>query len=692
MKRRSTIAICLAFITAAFAADTVHITTSSDIAAVMQSNTTAGTVFYIHEGEYRGVGELPVSAGQEVVGELGPNGERLAVFNGSVLLTNWEQEGKYWVHENVEPTGVSWGVCWMTRQKACKTPDNLYMDNLFLREVDTLQALDSIKFDRLVYPHIGPYEQQAENQHIEHGTWFFDHNLKKIYMLDDPTGHKMEKSQTKRLRGGAENAVIKNIVVEKYATPLQGGAVSISAAGSVLDNVESRLNHGIGMAIYGDAPGLVIRNCHTHHNAQLGIKLQSTLNAVVENTIVNNNDLHRTIGSWWGEEGGIKVVSNNVNPTLRNNWVYRNWGKGLWFDGHTRNGTITGNLCEDNAELGVFLEIMDTLTDSGVVSYNIVRRNGYCLWFYGAQIMTSASKNCHIHHNVVYVDPTHDANSVTMIWQIDDSYRYTMSPKGSSVKYNDITFGGIGICEDRPEADAGGKFMKYGFALSTWGGSLNTPEKKQGAFAAQKDFLQTCGVIFDYNSFHVPAGYDRASWYWPPLEADADGDGETDGKLMNWYSFEDFQVASGQDKNSTLDNDVDTTSVRQLLKLKNMGAPLATIEQLAKYLNLDPNNLSIRPQALAKKIRESARSIGFGAGKIHLRLPAADTYVVGLYDSRGRAMFRTAYTVAQYGPDKSVAFNTASLAHGVYTISIDGKIAGRTVRNITLMGRNAAMK
>ena len=67
----------------------------------------------------------------------------------------------------------------------------------------------------------------------------------------------------------APNVLIRNVIVEKYASVAQKGAIqSKGAAGWIVENCEVRLNSGTGIVIQA---GGRVRGCDVHHNGQMGI-------------------------------------------------------------------------------------------------------------------------------------------------------------------------------------------------------------------------------------------------------------------------------------------------------------------------------------------------------------------------------------------------------------------------------------
>ena len=79
-------------------ADTVYVNVGDNFDSLIQVSP-EGTVFFINAGTYRGISNIGLKRDQQVIGELGSGGERLAIFSGAMELTDWVQEDNYWVHD-----------------------------------------------------------------------------------------------------------------------------------------------------------------------------------------------------------------------------------------------------------------------------------------------------------------------------------------------------------------------------------------------------------------------------------------------------------------------------------------------------------------------------------------------------------------------------------------------------------------
>ena len=228
------------------------------------------------------------------------------------------------------------------------------------------------------------------------GRFFFDHDARKIWLADDPRGHRVEASvATRAFRGWFTNAfgvTIRGLVVEKFANEAQQGAIQ-ATNGWIVEQNEVRLNHGVG--IQG---ARVIRRNVVRHNGQLGIGLYgSNGDLVAENEIAHNN--WAGYDPFW-EAGGTKFATT-TKLTVRGNHVHHNQGPGLWTDWDNVDALYEGNTVERNAGPGILHEA----SYDAVIRRNVVRGNGfgaaYERAFDGAGIGLNTSQNVEIVGNTV---------------------------------------------------------------------------------------------------------------------------------------------------------------------------------------------------------------------------------------------------------------------------------------------------
>ena len=93
-----------------------------------------------------------------------------AIMSGARLLSGWTQSGStWWVGGQTQEFGHSTGVC--QSGTACQYPEDVYRDDVLLKRELSLGA-------------VGP------------GEFYFDYAADRIYVGDDPNGHKLEAAAT----------------------------------------------------------------------------------------------------------------------------------------------------------------------------------------------------------------------------------------------------------------------------------------------------------------------------------------------------------------------------------------------------------------------------------------------------------------------------------------------------------------
>ena len=343
------------------AAQSVEIYPGQNIQQVVNSYP-AGTTFYLKSGVHR-MQTITPRSGDRFVGEPG------SVLSGARQLSEFSRSGAYWVASGQTQEGERPDADCKPEYPRCGFPDNVFIDHVPLRHVDTLAA-------------VGP------------GTFFFDYGGDRIFFLDDPTNRTVEASVTAQaFDGHATDVLISNLVIEKYATPVGKAAVPIGTRGT-LEASEVRLNHGAGV---GTWMGSVVRRTFIHHNGVYGV-IGSGDNAVVESNEIAYNNFAGGNPYWNG--GGTKWVLTS-GLVVRGNFSHHNGGPGLWTDIGNIYVLYENNTVEDNERGGIFHELGYDAT----IRNNTARRNGitkpYPWWTTGAGIEVTNARNVEIYGNLV---------------------------------------------------------------------------------------------------------------------------------------------------------------------------------------------------------------------------------------------------------------------------------------------------
>jgi parallel beta-helix repeat protein len=374
-------------------AATVNVPQGASIQAAVNANP-PGTVLQLSPGLYR---QQTVDAkdGDQIVGALGGNGERLTTLSGAQLLTSFTRDGfgNYVATTNQTQPGQRTGEC-LSGYSRCTYPEDLFYDNQ-------------------------PYLHSAVGgAALAPGQYFFDYPSGRIYFKprnggDDPAQHTVEYSRNAiAVRGQySPNVTVKNLIIEKYATPNQFGAVGdqYPATGWTVQNNEIRWNHGGGLRMSTD--GRAIDN-YMHDNGTMGV-VGSGRNLLVQGNEIARNATY--IGTYCEFECGGLKFTNTDGLVVRGNYSHDNYGPGMWTDLDNIRTLYEGNTVVDNTGPGIFHEI----SYQAVIRNNIIKHNKRPNddWFWNAQIMISTSRDVEAYGNTIEIDSESSSNGIMLIQQ-----------------------------------------------------------------------------------------------------------------------------------------------------------------------------------------------------------------------------------------------------------------------------------
>lgn len=333
-----------------------------------------GAVFVLTPGVYRRQAVIPKD-NQEFIGKDG------AILNGAMLLPDWRKQGDFWIKENLPTPQRLHGDC-QDGTSLCRYREDLFVDGDLFRRVPS------------------PGE-------LEPGRWFYEEGI--AYLVDRPDGKTIEMSITPLAFGGrADGVVLRNLVVEKYASAAQKGAIDATGgiAWKVLD-VTARWNHGLGLKIGDD---ILVRGGFYAHNGQMGMGGEGD-RALIEQVEIAYNNYAGFLKIW--EAGGAKFVRSD-GLVVRDSCIHHNDGAGLWFDIDNINTLIDGNYVFDNARSGIKYEISFKAT----IRNNKVTHNGWSKdrWLWGSQILVQNSQDVEVYENTVEIAPE-AGNGIGLIYQ-----------------------------------------------------------------------------------------------------------------------------------------------------------------------------------------------------------------------------------------------------------------------------------
>lgn len=344
----------------------------------------AGASFCIGAGEHRLQAAIPKDD-QRFHGEAG------ALLNGARLVTDFVREGQYWVARGQGQRGEHRPevICLPGRER-CSYPEAFFIDNRPLQHVSQLRDLAP-------------------------GRFFFDYGRSRVYFLDDPRGRKVEASVAPyAFRGGARGVVVENLTIEKYASPVQYGAVgyNIPSPGWLLRDNEIRLNYGLGISV---GSGSRVLGNHIHGNGEMGAGCVGQDILFERNEIAANGYFSGVDPNWEGGGGKCALTRGLV---VRDNHFHHNNGYGFWTDIDNIGSLYEGNLVEDNLAGGITHEI----SFSAVIRRNVFRRNGPAapVWLWGAAILVQNSRDVEVYGNSV--DMTGRGNGISLVQQDRGAY------------------------------------------------------------------------------------------------------------------------------------------------------------------------------------------------------------------------------------------------------------------------------
>ncbi len=427
-------------------AEVVSLAPGDNIQFVVDANP-PGTTFVFQPGVYR-LQSVSTKDGDVF------DGQGVATLNGSKILSRFTQSGNAWVVDGQTHHGhVNTDAYCAPAFPRCNRPEDLYIDNVPMRHVDSLQA-------------------------VKPGAWYFDYTQAKIYIGDDPTGRVVETSTAPvAITGNASNVTVRNLTIEKYATPLQYAAVgSDTGNGWVITNNTIRLNHAVGVGI---SPTSQIRYNKFLQNGQEGYA-GGGAGFLFEGNEVGYNNYAGVEPEW--EAGGGKVTEASAGSVIRGNCVHDNDGPGIWMDEGANGVVVENNVAWNNSGSGIMHEI----STNGVIRNNLVADNGarYTGWFWGPQILISSSDGVQVYGNTVDV-PAAYGNAITIVSQDRPPYTPAVNNK---IYQNTVTIRG-----------------------TDWGrlGAVTDVSTDSAAVASQNNMYS--------NAYHL-AKTSNAYWNWRDLD------------------------------------------------------------------------------------------------------------------------------------------------------------------------------
>jgi hypothetical protein len=381
--------LLLAAMVPAFVVAQVHISPGSCpqqcIQAAIDANA-PGTTYILGVGAFYNQTVNPHS-GDTFQGTLDSSGNKQTILNGAIQdapssVTEVNVSGvNYWAAPGPSTLATSGGDC-DPKFPLCDNLNDLFIDCpgancIIFTQVSSIAAITA-------------------------GTAYFDAAKSLIYFplstFANPTGHIIEYSYTTEAfnldSNNPSNVTVENMIVEKYASTAQQGAVGGFHPGNgfVVSNVESRFNHGAGIEIGNDGQ---ILNAYSHHNGYMGMEAKNVNNILMANNEMSYNNFAGFSTTW--AAAGTKNTTI-TNGSLTGNYIHDNYSDGIWCDGECSGMVYQGNVIINNAANGIAHEIAHSL----VASNNVIIGNGWGLPYestLGAGIVLSTSQNVTFQNN-----------------------------------------------------------------------------------------------------------------------------------------------------------------------------------------------------------------------------------------------------------------------------------------------------
>jgi hypothetical protein len=365
---------------------TVTLKPGDNVQSIVNSNV-CGSTFIFSPGTYSNVTIFPANEttnpidGDTFKGMNSRSSKTPSILYGATLVNNFTQQGSYWVGHVVTTPAPASGPNFRcdSAHPGCLLPEDLFFDgNLHLRV--TSQAA------------------------VVAGSWYLDYSTGNVYMLDNPTGHKIEISTTHFAIYGANvaNVTILNLIVDKYAAPGGYGAISgVDPTGASItptynwhvQNVEVRYCHGAGVMLGNH---MSITQSYLHNNGEYGAG--GTGNNI---TFISNEVSFNNAAGFLPEVGAGVKFSGVVSLNVQKNNVHDNLAAGLSDDIQSSNITYAFNTLKNNLVAGILHEIGGSASIHDNTSTNDgVDHRGTGYW-YGGAIIIANSSNTKVYNNTI---------------------------------------------------------------------------------------------------------------------------------------------------------------------------------------------------------------------------------------------------------------------------------------------------
>jgi hypothetical protein len=407
------------------------------------------TTFVLEPGLYRLAGEIRPRTGQSLIGQPG------AILSGAIELDvdvlQEEVVGEKvlykWPNLNIKYRGGPGSCVWDEDNDPLIDKDHcLYTHDLFFNDVVLTRVMTK--------------------EEVTRGTFYTDYDGNSgnasVYFWDNPEGQKVELSKTQNaIMGGPgadcfdettqisschDHVTIKGLIIEKFATLAQRGAIQPrygNSRGDVgrywrVEQNEIRWNHGLGVRLGAHSRLL---NNNIHHNGNSGAEV-GRHNLFEGNTFSAHNYAGYKKG--WSA-GAFKIVGTKYT-LIRGNYAHDNDGHGMWTDIDNEHVVYENNISLRNNGDGYKHEISFDCVMRNNRSLNNYHKEGNS-WLWGAGILIQNSEGCDVYNNHVEVGA--QGNGITIIdqtrtFEFSNGVTKTFHGVGNTIHRNTVThhFGG----------------------------------------------------------------------------------------------------------------------------------------------------------------------------------------------------------------------------------------------------------
>lgn len=318
---------------------------------------TAGDMVYIKAGTYNEMVHLSINSGtnaNHIIFSVFPGDEGNVIIDGTGIMVP-------------DYTGL------------------FYIDDVDYINVSGLNILNSKEAGIMIdfSTHISINNCYIHNTHSSGiGVWDCSNIIVENNDIDHACmgnqGGAMDIQECLTISGTKYFEVRNNMVHDNTVDLLGGEGIDIKEAcenGKVYNNEVYNLSYDLG--IYVDAWSSICQNIviynNTVYNTTIGIALSSESGGVLQNIDVFNNLVYNNrengivISNW--AQNGLRKYINIINNTIYQNGEPGSWGGGIFIETtNVQNIAIRNNICSDNAEWQIAVNIMNNIT----VDYNLI--------------------------------------------------------------------------------------------------------------------------------------------------------------------------------------------------------------------------------------------------------------------------------------------------------------------------------